>query len=200
MTMTENLTRGDRVDRLARAVTEVGAPWVLNIVSSLFLGVYLESTAWGIFVAMISGGLPMAFILFEIWRSRIGDHHVTEHRERHLLIVVILAIVLAGLFIQICANAPAELIAFTAAGFATLLAIGIITSVVRWKVSVHTAVSAGITVILTLAVSPIWILALACTPAIGWSRVRLGDHTTGQVIVGAFVGAFIAGGTYTLFT
>jgi hypothetical protein len=94
------------------------------------------------------------------------------------------------------ADAPIELVGFTSAGLVTLVAAGAITSIGRWKVSVHTGVSAGVTVVLALALSPWWLLALMSTPLIGWSRVHLGDHTRGQVIVGAVAGAVVAGAAY----
>jgi membrane-associated phospholipid phosphatase len=32
---------------------------------------------------------------------------------------------------------------------------------------------------------------------VGWSRVRLADHTPAQVVVGAMVGATVAGGVFS---
>jgi membrane-associated phospholipid phosphatase len=33
---------------------------------------------------------------------------------------------------------------------------------------------------------------------VGWSRVRLGDHTVAQVAIGAVVGGLVAGGIFTV--
>ena len=198
--MTETRVQGNTSgqDRIARLLTEVGAPWGINIVTSLILGCSIGAPGWGIFVAICSGVVPMGVILYGMRKSKIGDHHGTSISERHLLIVVLLAVALVGLIIQIVASAPIQMIAFMTAGLAALVVAALITSVLHWKVSVHTGVSAGVTIVLALALSPWWLLALALTPLIGWSRVHLGDHTKGQVIVGAIAGAVTTGITYAL--
>lgn len=185
-------------DMAARVLTEVGAPWVINIVTSMVIGISVGTAGWGAFVALCTGVVPMAVILFGMRRSRIGDHHVTQINERHLLIVVLLVVAVGGLIIQILGHAPIEMIAFMSAGLVALGVAAVITSIFHWKVSVHTGVSAGVTVVLALAVSPWWLLALVFTPLVGWSRVHLGDHTKGQVVVGSIAGAVAAGMTYAL--
>jgi membrane-associated phospholipid phosphatase len=47
--------------------------------------------------------------------------------------------------------------------------------------------------ILLLVYGPVWSSSLPVLAAIGWSRVRLGAHSVAQVLVGAAVGALIAG-------
>ncbi|PBC35806.1 hypothetical protein CJ178_30575 [Rhodococcus sp. ACPA4] len=198
MTETPDLSSKRPIDRAARILTEVGAPWVINIATSLVIGLAIGAPGWGIFVAVCTGVVPMSVILFGMRKSTIGDHHVTKISERHALIVVLLTVALGGLIIQILAHAPIEMIAFMSAGLIALVVAAVITSVFHWKVSIHTGVSAGVTVVLALALSPWWLVALVFTPLIGWSRVHLGDHTKGQVIVGAIAGAVATGITYSL--
>jgi membrane-associated phospholipid phosphatase len=62
--------------------------------------------------------------------------------------------------------------------------------------SIHTAVAGGSAVILALVFGPTPLAlgtGLPLVGAIGWSRVRLGDHTVAQVLVGSVVGAAVAG-------
>ena len=74
------------------------------------------------------------------------------------------------------------------AGLGLALAISLV-----WKVSIHTAVTAGAVVVTALdfgtgsLTGTVPLLAL-----VSWSRVRLGDHTTGQVAAGALSGALAA--------
>ncbi|MDH6284556.1 hypothetical protein [Prescottella agglutinans] len=182
----------------ARALTEVGAPWVINIVASIVLGTAVGAPGWGVFVAVCAGVVPMAVILVGMRRAKIGDHHVTKINERHLLIVVLLAVTVGALIVQIVAHAPIEMIAFMSSGLVALAVAAVITSVFHWKVSVHTGVLAGVSVVLALALSLWWLLGFVFTILVGWSRVHLGDHTKGQVIVGAIAGAVAAGVTYAV--
>lgn len=186
------------LDVAARVVTEVGAPWVINIAASMIVGLSVGAPWWGAFVAVCSGVVPMAFILAGMRKSKYGDHHLTSIHERHLIIAVMLVVTVGALVIQIVAHAPIEMIAFLSSGLVALAVAAVITSVFHWKVSGHTGVSAGVAMVLALAVSPWWLLALVFTPLIGWSRVRLGDHTKSQVIVGAIAGAISAGLTYAV--
>ncbi|WP_069165743.1 phosphatase PAP2 family protein [Nocardia altamirensis] len=193
--MTETTTAQARA---ARVITELGAPWMINILTSVIAGAALDALAWGVFVATISGVIPMLVILTGVQRGVASDHHVTEIRERHWVIPAILAIVCVGLVVEIVRDAPRELIAWTVSALVVLIGIGIVTVLGKWKVSVHTAVGAGTTVLLAMIASPWFLLALPLTAVIGWSRVWLGDHTRGQVIVGALLGAVLAAVTYLL--
>jgi hypothetical protein len=51
---------------------------------------------------------------------------------------------------------------------------------------------------LTVEIGP-WVLrASPLVALVGWSRIRLWDHTVAQVLAGATVGAIVAGSTYAL--
>ena len=62
--------------------------------------------------------------------------------------------------------------------------------------SIHTAVAAGALVILVLVYGWPLVVTAPLVAAVGWSRVALKDHTVAQVVVGALVGAAVAGGVF----
>ncbi|MFF1837438.1 phosphatase PAP2 family protein [Streptomyces sp. NPDC058231] len=101
---------------------------------------------------------------------------------------------LVGILVLVIFDAPRELFALVIAMLVGLAATMVVT--VWWKVSVHTAVAGGVVTILILAfgvaLAP---LALAIA-AIGWSRVRLRDHTVAQTIAGALLGGLAAAVTF----
>ncbi|AOW95294.1 hypothetical protein BFN03_19855 [Rhodococcus sp. WMMA185] len=164
----------------------------------MILGWSIGHPGWGAFVALFTGVLPMVLIVGGMARERIGNHHVTEHSERHGLILAILALVLVALVVQLLADAPSEMIALTCAGLATLGVIAVWTSVLHVKASVHLAVWCGVIAILAVALSPWWWLGLVLAPAIAWSRINLGHHTLVQIVVGAATGFAIAPLVYLL--
>ncbi|MBN1171922.1 MAG: phosphatase PAP2 family protein, partial [Micromonosporaceae bacterium] len=69
-----------------------------------------------------------------------------------------------------------------------------------WKMSIHAAVASGAAMIAALVVGVPWVVLglLPLVALVGWSRVRLYDHTMAQVVVGAIVGAGVAGGVFGL--
>jgi membrane-associated phospholipid phosphatase len=48
-------------------------------------------------------------------------------------------------------------------------------------------------VVLVLAFGPVLLATGIVVAAVGWSRVRLGDHTMWQVVAGTVIGAVIVG-------
>jgi|SRR5882757_8342758 len=199
MTDTTTATSGDVVEnRLARLVTEILAPWVW--VLCLPLAVAWRATEhvgqtllWGLVVGITGSVIPMAVIVRGARQGRWQGHHVTDRAGRLVPFIACLASVGTGAVLLLAGNAPHQMIALSASMFATLVVALGITFGLNWKVSMHTAVGMGAVVILMAAYGP-WLVAL--TPVIvliGWSRVSLGDHSAGQVTVGALVGA-VAGG------
>ncbi|WP_182358695.1 phosphatase PAP2 family protein [Tomitella gaofuii] len=182
-----------RPARWAKAVTDVGAPWVLNAVLPVWFGVVLGAPWWGVFVAVTAGVLPICMIVAMMVRRRVADVHVTDRSERTAVLGGIIALVLAGVVIEALASAPAWALVVGTAGLATILAVGAVTVAGRWKVSVHTAVAGGWVVLAAALVTPWALLAAPSVAVIGWSRVALGDHTKLQVIAGAVLGAVICG-------
>lgn len=81
--------------------------------------------------------------------------------------------------------------ALVVAMLATLLAILAVTT--RWKISVHTAVSGGAVALLALTYGPWPLVGGVLVVLVGWSRVRLRDHTLAQALAGAALGAAVAG-------
>ncbi len=106
------------------------------------------------------------------------------------------ASVAVGLLLMVVFRAPRELIALVVAMLAGLALTLIVTH--WWKVSFHTAVSSGTATTLALVFGPWLLLAWLVVAVVAWSRVRLGDHTTAQAVVGAVLGALAAGTVFPL--
>ncbi|KAA5830201.1 hypothetical protein ABT337_31850 [Saccharopolyspora hirsuta] len=195
----ETSTSRTAADRVARALTEVFAPWVIVVL--LPLAVAWRATAsigpalgWGLLVSATSSILPMGVIVWGARTGRWDSHHVRDRAGRFVPFVALIAMSLVGLGLLMLLGAPWLLIALDIAMIVSLFVTGGIT--VWWKVSMHSAVAAGAVVILAVLFHPVcWVLLLVVA-AISWSRVRLGDHTTAQVTIGAIVGAVVGGGLF----
>ncbi|MFI9270136.1 hypothetical protein ACIGXM_05400 [Kitasatospora sp. NPDC052896] len=183
--------------RPARLITDGLEPknWIIAV--TLLVGWHagrLPGVAWGVEAALFSGVIPILLIKAGERRGHWGDRHVRRRQDRLVVIPLIMASVLCGMALMLLCHAPSALVALVAAMLASLAAILAITTF--WKVSVHTAVSSGAVVILALSYGP-WLLALyPLVAVVGWSRVKLRDHTLGQVLVGTALGAAVAGATF----
>ncbi|WP_223874687.1 phosphatase PAP2 family protein [Salinispora oceanensis] len=65
-----------------------------------------------------------------------------------------------------------------------------------WKLSAHAAVSAGSAGVLINVFGPALLVVVPVVALVAWSRVRLRDHTTSQVLAGAAVGVLVAVPTF----
>jgi membrane-associated phospholipid phosphatase len=65
-----------------------------------------------------------------------------------------------------------------------------------WKISLHTAVAGGTATILAIVLGPALLATGVLVAAIGWSRVKLGDHTASQMITGGVLGAVVAAAVF----
>lgn len=187
--------------RLARVVTEVLAP-APTVAGLLLLVAWrsapnaAEAVKWGLLASLFASVIPFLFILRGVMRRRLTDHHVRVREQRPIPLLFGIASVLIGLGLLAWAGAPRELVALVAA-----MLVGLVTSLLVtlfWKLSVHTAVTAGALMILVLVFGR-WLLAL--TPVVGlvgWARVATGDHDVGQVLGGAALGTAVAGVVFSL--
>ncbi|GDY30153.1 MAB_1171c family putative transporter [Gandjariella thermophila] len=186
-------------DVLARVITEVLAPWVIVLV--LPLAVAWRAThspggmiAWGLLVSVTSSILPMGVIVWGARTGRWDGHHVRNRDGRLVPFLALIVSSTVGLALLFVLGAPWLLTALDISMLTSLFVTGAITA--RWKISMHAAVAAGAVVVLAVTYTPImWALA-PLVAAISWSRVRVRDHTTAQVVVGAIVGAAVGGSLY----
>jgi membrane-associated phospholipid phosphatase len=180
---------------LARAVTEVLSPVPVVAAMDLLLGWAgghhrLSGLLFGALAVLITIVPPYAFVLLGVRRGRFTDHHLGDRRQRMLPLILGIIAMVAGVVALALAGAPHLLLAgieITAAGLLAGAAVSRF-----WKMSGHTTAAAAVLVILA-AVGHGWpLLATPLIAVIGWARVRLGDHTVAQVVVGALTGALIA--------
>jgi len=198
MSVTESDPHGcpDPLTRVARGLTEVFAPAVLAALLPLVIGVQAGRTAltglgWGLVASGFSAVIPFAMIWYGVRRGQLSDRHIGVREQRTRPLALGLLSVLVGLVLLVLFEAPRELIALVVALFVNGLAATVVNHF--WKLSVHASVAAGSLVILVLGFGPLLLVTALVVAAVGWSRVRLGDHTPGQVLVGTVVGLVVTG-------
>lgn len=187
------------VDRVARVITEVLAPWV--IVTLLPLAVAWQATSevaptigWGLLVALTSSLLPMAVIVWGARSGRWDGHHVRNREARLVPFLVLQVLSAAGLALLLVLGAPWTVVALDITMLAMLFVTGGIT--LFWKVSIHASVAAGAVVVLAVAAGPAWWMLSPMVVAVSWSRVRVRDHTNSQVVGGVLVGLLAGSGVF----
>ncbi|TWJ24808.1 phosphatase PAP2 family protein [Micromonospora endolithica] len=181
-------------------MTELTAPAV--VVSALTVAVGWHSArggmrglAWGLLATVFVSGIPFAYIVGGVRRGRLTDRHVRRRDQRRVPLLFGLGSVAAGAALLAALGAPRPVLALAAAG-----TVGLVVAVVlshRWKPSIHSAVAAGAVVVLTVTFGARLLVAAPLLALVGWSRVRLRDHTLPQVLAGATFGALVAGVVFT---
>ncbi len=189
-------------ERAAKIITEVLAPTPLGVVVVAFIAWHFaprtSDAIKGAIIGVLLGLLlPFSYLLRQVRRGQVTDHHVGTRTQRPRILFVFFFAVLAALVTLIKFGSPPELIALIGASMTGLVVA--LTITLFWKVSIHAGVAAGIATIFVILFGP-WMLLLApFVLAVGWARITLGDHTTAQVIVGTVIGAFISGVAFSLF-
>lgn len=182
--------------RWANLVTEWLAP--APTVALLLLAVAWASTdslgaalGWGLLSGLFASALPFAYIVVGVRRQRLTDHHIGRREQRAVPLLVGITSVIGGLALLRVLGAPQQLVALVVAMLAGLVATVLVTVV--WKISVHSAVTAGSAVIVVqvFAVPPLVVALIVALVAS--ARVASRDHTVAQVAAGAAMGALIAG-------
>lgn len=183
-------------DRVARALTEVFAPAVLATAMPVVVALHSTLPAWlaGLGWALLAVGfcavVPYGIIWLGVRRGSLTDHHIGLREQRRKPLLLGLLSVLAGLVALILLGAPRALVAMVVVMFAVLL---IVTAINQfWKLSAHAAVTAASATVLVIIFGAALVAAFLITAVVGWSRVRLRDHTLGQVTAGAVAGVLIA--------
>lgn len=190
----------DRMDhlrrRLATVVTEALSPLVLSAGTLLAVGAVSGAgvragLGWGAVAGVFVGGLPYGFLLLGVRRGRWTDRHVRKRTARLVPLTAAAASIVVGIAVLTVAGAPRQVTALTVAG---LVGCGVTIAVTRlWKMSVHTAVASGSVTVLAVVFGPWLHLLWPVVALVGWSRTELRDHTPAQVLVGALLGALVAG-------
>jgi membrane-associated phospholipid phosphatase len=140
--------------------------------------------------------VPFAYILRNVRAGRLSDHHVGLREQRRLPLLVGFGSVTVGAALLHMLEAPRDLTATVVAGAAGFAVAAVISH--WWKISVHCAVAAGAVTVLALVYGIELVLLSPLVALIAWSRVRLGDHTPAQVIVGSVTGMVVAYAGFTL--
>ncbi|MFC4144750.1 phosphatase PAP2 family protein [Micromonospora mangrovi] len=151
---------------------------------------------WALLAILFCSVVPYAVIWVGVRRGRLTDHHIGVREQRRMPLVYGLLSVLVGLSVLILAGAPQPLIAMVVVMLAVLLVVTAINQ--AWKLSAHSAVAAGSVSVLIIVFGPALSPSLAIVALVCWSRVRLRDHTIGQVVAGSLAGTLVAVPTFLL--
>jgi membrane-associated phospholipid phosphatase len=138
-------------------------------------------------VALLLVSAPVAALVsYQVLRGRWTDLDVSVRQQRYLLYPVGMACGVLMVVALLAIGAPTAAIATT---LALALANGVDGLInFAYKVSAHAATAATCAALLWLH-TPTWGPPVALAAAlVGWSRVELGRHTAGQVILGWAVG------------
>lgn len=177
--------------RLARSLTEAGAPAVLlGLLPVVFAFASSPAPAQGLLWAAVSAlffaVLPFAWVLRGVRRGRLTDHHLRRRDQRRGPLLVGVASMLIGWAVVAVGGAPRTLIAYL--GVVLIEAAVAVLVTLIWKVSVHSWIAAIGATALVVVFGPWALLTVPLAVAVAWSRLRLGVHTRAQVAVGLAAG------------
>lgn len=159
----------------------------LGIVTYIATSSFMATSRW-LLLAIVLTSLPVAVLVgIQVLRGRWTDLDVSVRRQRYTLYPFGLACMLALIFAYAHFGAP-KITIRTMSAFAIANTIDAVINFF-YKVSAHATGAAACATLLWLGATPtLGILASGAALLVGWSRVELGRHTRGQVLLGWGVG------------
>ncbi|MBF6591986.1 MAG: phosphatase PAP2 family protein [Ktedonobacterales bacterium] len=146
----------------------------------------LSAARW-VVIALLLTTVPVSLLVgYQVLRGHWSDLDVSVRRQRYILYPFGLVCMIALSVVFIALGAPRIAVGAAIAIAIANIANGLINFF--YKVSAHAA-GAAMCAALLWAGAPDWAAPATLAAAlVGWSRVALGRHTTGQVLLGWAVG------------
>ncbi len=175
-------------EHIAYWISQLGSPPMMVLVALVCIALTASTArAWlwnGTYLLAV--GVPMIYLFRLLRQNKITDInvHLREQRARPLLVTIASLAFLVP--VLVLGHAPQPMIVLAIASLIQAILIFLIT--LRWKISMHSATSAGMTVLILNIAGPAAAPVALSIPLIVWSRVKLRRHTLMQTIAGALLG------------
>ncbi len=180
---------------IARWVSHVVSPHIMAILFTVYMTMAYSPTPWQalwwlILTVPFITVPPTGYVLWLVHTGHLEDFYMPQRAQRlRPLIVMMVWFVICLKLLQYW-QAPAIVGAIVSIGTVLVGILSIVT--LFWKVSFHGATISAVVMTLILVVGLAAWPTLFLIPLVGWSRIRLKRHTPYQVVIGCFLGAFIA--------
>lgn len=186
-----------KAEQLAHIISEVFAPWVLNIAFFLILGAVTGGWVPAVIAAVCTGVIPMLLILILMRMGRVGDHHVTSRQQRSLVYIGIISCVIVLVVLLAALQTPRLIWVGVLSALVFLVVFGLVTT--RIKASVHVGLWICLIIFLGLTINPWWFLGVVFTPVAAWARIEIKHHTIPEISAGVLAGALVTTLCYGIF-
>jgi hypothetical protein len=191
---TDGTTARLPLNRIAFALSAIGSPFVVTVVTVSLIVLLLKPTVaqlllWAAIPIVFAALLPFFFV-YHLWRRKqISDMHIAVREQRHLPFAAALISAAVGVGLLYAVHAPKPLVACGVVYLANGLAVALIS--LHWKISVHTAGLVACILCLALVGYPAALWALVGVPLVLWARVYRQRHTLMQGLVPVVLTAII---------
>jgi membrane-associated phospholipid phosphatase len=184
----------DRGFALGRLISQVFHPILINILTFVVVGYYglanpAAGLAWSGLCVLVAVLPPTLFYIVRRRQGAYGDEDVSIRQQRNELYLVGFVWTLIATVILAAVGLPRPYMAL----MIMVLALGLIGGVINlfWKISVHAASIAALATVALLYSRNLGIALWVCALAVGWARVRTGNHTPLQVLAGFLCAATV---------
>ncbi len=181
--------------QIAQLISQVFHP-ALNAVAAFFVAALLSQARtsrldqlWWAGLCIVILITPTLFYFYSrLRRGDFSDADVLRRTERNRLFVVSLTATVVGSVLLALLGVPPIFLRLVAGAVLVVGTCGLIN--LRWKISLHAASVATLATLIAVLGQggwrwSYWLVALA----VGWARVRTGNHTPQQVAAGWLVAA-----------
>ena len=185
-----NPVRQDKTYRIGRTLSQIFHPITNGIASFLVVGAYagdfvdarLLGLGWALAVIALIVLPPTLYFYFRLFRGHYSDDDVSDRTQRQGLYIFGLGSILLAALALYALSVPLIFLRLIGATIGITVLCMLINFV--YKVSVHSASIATLATLTTYYVVPLGIVFWLIATALGWARIRTGNHTVGQVIAG----------------
>jgi membrane-associated phospholipid phosphatase len=162
--------------------------WVLASVTA-------RSSRWPVFLtcATTQSALPLAFLGVAVRRGKIRDANMSRREERRTGFLALGLVYAVGGLVALLLGVRGPVLFVCVCTLAVVAAVWAVNLV--YKASGHVAGATAYMAAVSIFVEPLH-AGLFLIPAVSWARVRSGEHTRVQVILGALLGAVVSLGFF----
>jgi membrane-associated phospholipid phosphatase len=184
----------DRGFALGRLISQVFHPILINILTFVVVGYFglanpALGLAWSGLCVLVAVLPPTLFYIVRRRQGAYGDEDVSIRQQRNELYLVGFVWTMIATVGLVAVGLPRPHLAL----MIMVLALGLIGGVINlfWKISVHAASIASLATVALLYSRNLGIALWVCALAVGWARVRTGNHTPLQVLAGFLCAATV---------